>query len=69
MALLTLLLSSSTYAADCTYELFSISSTKETKIIDFIEQLSDECNFSIIVTDPNAQKLLNSLLNKTNLII
>lgn len=67
LALLTLLLSNSAYAADCTYELFSISSTKETKIIDFIEQLSDECDFSIIVTDPNAQKLLNSPLNKTNL--
>lgn len=65
--LLTLLLSSSAYAGDCTYELFSISSTKETKIIDFIEQLSDECNFSIIITDPNAQKFLDTSLNKTNL--
>jgi len=65
--LLTFLLSSSVYAGDCTYELFSISSTKETKIIDFIEQLSDECDFSIIVTDPNAQKFLDSTLNKTNL--
>lgn len=65
--LLTLLLSSSAYAADCSYELFSISSTKDTKIIDFIEQLSDECNFSIIVTDPNAQKFLDTNLNKTNL--
>lgn len=65
--LLTFLLSSSVYAGDCTYELFSISSTKETKIIDFIEQLSDECDFSIIITDPNAQKFLDSTLNKTNL--
>jgi general secretion pathway protein D len=64
--LLTLLLSSSALA-DCSYELFSISSTKDTKIIDFIEQLSDECEFSIIVTDPNAQKFLESNLNKTNL--
>lgn len=64
--LLTLLLSSSALA-DCSYELFSISSTKNTKIIDFIEQLSDECGFSIIVTDPNAQKFLDSNLNKTNL--
>lgn len=64
--LLTLLLSSSALA-DCSYELFSISSTKDTKIIDFIEQLSDECEFSIIVTDPNAQKFLDSSLNKTNL--
>ncbi|HEY9204147.1 MAG TPA: pilus (MSHA type) biogenesis protein MshL, partial [Sulfurimonas sp.] len=64
--LLTLLLSANALA-DCSYELFSISSTKNTKIIDFIEQLSDECEFSIIVTDPNAQKFLDTNLNKTNL--
>jgi general secretion pathway protein D len=64
--LLTLLLSSVSYA-DCTYELFSISSTKNTKIIDFIEQLSDECEFSIIVTDPKAEKFLETKLNKTHL--
>ncbi|MCK9454819.1 MAG: pilus (MSHA type) biogenesis protein MshL [Sulfurimonas sp.] len=64
--LLTLILSANALA-DCSYELFSISSTKDTKIIDFIEQLSDECEFSIIVTDPNAQKFLDSSLNKTNL--
>ncbi|MCW8894260.1 secretin N-terminal domain-containing protein [Sulfurimonas sp.] len=63
--LLTLLLSSSVLA-DCSYELFSISSTKNTKIIDFIDQLSNECEFSIIVTDPNAKKFLNTKLNKTN---
>jgi len=64
--LLSFLLSSNVMA-DCSYELFSISSTKNTKIIDFVEQLSDECDFSIIVTDPNAEKFLNSRLNKTNL--
>jgi len=64
--LLSLLLSSNVMA-DCSYELFSISSTKNTKIIDFVEQLSDECDFSIIVTDPNAETFLNSRLNKTNL--
>ncbi|MDQ7043526.1 MAG: secretin N-terminal domain-containing protein, partial [Sulfurimonas sp.] len=64
--LLALLLSTSAIA-DCSYELFSISSVKETKIIDFIEQLSDECGFSIIVTDPNAEKFLHTQLNKTNL--
>lgn len=63
---LALLLSTSSYA-DCSYELFTISSTKNTKIIDFIDQLSDECGFSIIVTDPNAKKFLDSKLNKTNL--
>ena len=61
------LLLSSNVMADCSYELFSISSTKNTKIIDFVEQLSDECDFSIIVTDPNAETFLNSKLNKTNL--
>jgi len=63
---LTLLLSGSAFA-DCTYELFSISSTKQTKIIDFIEQLSDECEFSIIITDSKAEEFLNSTLNKTHL--
>jgi len=63
---LALLFSTSSFA-DCSYELFTISSTKDTKIIDFVEQLSDECEFSIIVTDPNAEKFLNSKLNKTNL--
>ncbi len=54
--------------ADCSYDdLFSITSTKETKIIDFVEQLSDQCEFSIIITDPNAQKFLNQKLNKTHI--
>ena len=64
--LFTLLFSSHLYA-DCSFELFSISSTKNTKIIDFIEQLSDECEFTVIVTDPNAEKFLNTTLNKTHL--
>lgn len=63
---LTFLLSSSSFA-DCSYELFSISSTKDTKIIDFIDQLSDECEFSVIVSDSHAEKFLNSKLNKTHL--
>ena len=65
-SLLTLLLSSNSHA-DCSFELFSISSTKDTKIIDFVEQLSDECEFTIIVTDPNAEEFLNTNLNKTHL--
>lgn len=64
--LLTLTLSSYVYA-DCSYELFSISSTKETRIVDFVDQLSDECEFSVIVTDPHAQQMLNAKLNKTHL--
>ncbi len=64
--LLVLLLSTSAFG-DCSYELFSISSTKGTKIMDFVEQLSDECEFTIIVTDPNAEKFLSTSLNKTHL--
>jgi len=64
--LLAVILSTSSYA-DCSYELFSISSTKDTKIIDFIEQLSDECEFSVIITDPHAVKFLERKLNKTHL--
>ena len=64
--ILALMLSANA-SADCSYELFSINSTKNTKIIDFVEQLSDECEFSIIVTDPKADEFLNTKLNKTNL--
>ncbi|MBL4730732.1 MAG: pilus (MSHA type) biogenesis protein MshL [Sulfurimonas sp.] len=64
--LLSILLSSN-LLGDCSFELFSISSTKGTKIIDFVEQLSDECEFTIIITDPNAEEFLNSSLNKTHL--
>ncbi|MFA6196382.1 MAG: pilus (MSHA type) biogenesis protein MshL [Sulfurimonas sp.] len=63
---LTLFLSSNVFA-DCSTELFSISSTKDTKIIDFIEQLSDNCEFSVIITDANAEEFLNKKLNKTHL--
>jgi general secretion pathway protein D len=61
------LMFSTSILADCSYELFSISSVKDTKIIDFVDQLSDECGFSIIVTDPYAEKFLSTHLNKTNL--
>lgn len=60
-------LMASSLSADCTYQLFSISSIKGTQITEFIDQLSDECSFSVIVTDPEAEKLLSKELNKTNL--
>ncbi|WP_455756531.1 pilus (MSHA type) biogenesis protein MshL [Sulfurimonas sp.] len=64
---LLVLLFSSNLFADCSFELFSISSTKGTKILDFIEQLSDECEFTVIVDDPHAEKFLDSTLNKTHI--
>ena len=53
--------------ADCKYELFSISSTEQTRIVDFVNQLSDECKFSVILTDKFAKDILNKKLNKTHL--
>lgn len=64
--ILTIIFSNS-LLADCSYELFTVSSSKNTKIIDFIDQLSDQCEFSIIVTDQDAQKVLSKKLNKTHL--
>ncbi len=53
--------------ADCTYELFTISSAKGTTINSFIDQITDECHYSIIVTDSEAEKILNRPMNKTNI--
>jgi general secretion pathway protein D len=61
------LLMASALQADCTYQLFSISSSKGTKISEFIDQLSDECAFSVIVSDEEAEKVLEKNLNKTKL--
>lgn len=51
--------------ADCTYELFNISSIKGTTVGEFVDQLSDECGMSVIVTDPEAEKILAKGMNKT----
>ncbi|MDF1874587.1 pilus (MSHA type) biogenesis protein MshL [Sulfurimonas sp. SAG-AH-194-I05] len=53
--------------ADCSYELFNISSAKNTKIIDFIEQLSDACEFTIIASDKKTKEYLKSRLSKTHI--
>jgi general secretion pathway protein D len=51
--------------ADCTYELFNISSVKGTTVGEFVDQLSEECGMSIIVTDPEAENILKKPMNKT----
>lgn len=51
--------------ADCTYELFNISSVKGTSIGEFVDQLSDECGMSVIVTDEQAETVLKKPMNKT----
>lgn len=51
--------------ADCTYELFNISSVKGTTVGEFVDQLSDECGMSVIVTDQEAETILKKSMNKT----
>ncbi len=53
--------------ADCEYQLFSISSAKGITIEEFIDQLSNECDYSIIITDPEAEKIIKKNLQKTTL--
>lgn len=51
--------------ADCTYELFNISSVKGTSVGEFVDQLSDECGISVIVMDAEAENTLKKPMNKT----
>ncbi|WP_299805293.1 secretin N-terminal domain-containing protein, partial [Sulfuricurvum sp. RIFOXYD2_FULL_44_160] len=54
-----------TLQADCTYELFNISSVKGTSVGEFVDQLSDECGMSVVVTDEQAEEVLKRPMNKT----
>ncbi len=54
-------------SADCTYELFNISSVKGTSVGEFIDQISDECGMSVIVADAEAENILKKQMNKTYL--
>ncbi len=67
MLTISLSLMPSIAAADCTYELFTISSAKGTTISSFIDQITDECHYSVLVTDKDAEKILNQSMNKTNI--
>ncbi len=58
------LLTTSAYA-DCTYELFNISSVKGTTVGEFIDQISDECGMSVIVADTQAEEILKKQMHKT----
>jgi len=64
--ILTLLFGSNLYA-DCSYQLFSISSAKGITIEEFVDQISNECDYSIILTDPVAEKIIKKNLQKTTL--
>jgi len=62
-----LLLASSVQAADCTYELFSISGDKGMTIAQYIDQLSSECELTLVIGDDEAEKKMSKRLHRTNL--
>jgi len=65
LSVATAALLSPSLQADCSYELFNISSVKGTSVGEFVDQLSDECGMSVIVTDEQAEGILKKSMNKT----
>jgi len=57
----------SSMQADCTYELFSISSAKGTTIGEYVDQLTTACEYSLVVADNETEKLMDKKLNKTHI--
>jgi len=64
--IMTLFLGSGAYA-DCSYQLFSIASAKGITIEEFVDQISNECDYSIVIADPVANKIIKKNLQKTTL--
>jgi len=54
-------------AKECKNDVFNVNSEKGTTISEFIDQLSDECSFSIIVTDAQARSILSSKMHKIHM--
>lgn len=65
LSIATAALLSPSLQADCTYELFNISSVKGTSVGEFVDQISDECGMSVIVSDEQAEEILKKPMNKT----
>jgi general secretion pathway protein D len=65
LSVATAALLTSSLQADCTYELFNISSVKGTSVGEFVDQISDECGMSVIVSDEQAENVLKRPMNKT----
>lgn len=53
--------------ADCNYQLFNISSTNGTTIEEFVDQLSNSCEFSLIVKSGETQKKLKQKLQNIHI--
>ncbi len=67
LTILTPFLLASISHADCAYQLFSITSAKGITIEEFVDQLSNECDYSIVIADPEAEKIIKRNLQKTTL--
>lgn len=62
-----MLITTSVQAADCTYELFSISGAKGMSIAEYVDQLSSECELTLIISDKEAERKMAKTLQRTNL--
>lgn len=67
LAFTLLLMLPNALMADCTYQLFNLSSKKGTRLSEFIDQISEECSYTVLIKDKQAEKILRKRLNKTNL--
>jgi len=60
-----ILLISTVSSADCQYQLFNITTANHAKIRTVIDQLSQDCQFTLIVRSKYASHKLNQRLNQT----
>jgi len=67
LASIFMIMLSTSLMADCTYQLFNLSSKKGTRISEFIDQISEECGYTVLIKDKEANDILRKRLNKTNL--
>ena len=61
----TILLISTAASADCQYQLFNITTANHAKIRTVINQLSQDCQFTLVVRSKYASHKLNQRLNQT----
>ncbi|MBN2894735.1 MAG: pilus (MSHA type) biogenesis protein MshL [Campylobacterales bacterium] len=67
MALMTPLFLFNLLQADCSYQLFSVTSAKGITIEEFIDELSNSCDYTVVIADPEARKIIKQQLQKTTL--
>ncbi len=53
--------------ANCNFKLFTIASSQGTKISEYVNQIADECGYTVIVKDSQATQIMTQALHKTNL--